>query len=116
MAIIEIEGLEVFAHHGLLPEERRLGGRFVLDIRAEVARCRAEDTDRLEDAVDYARMAALAEQVAQAESYHLLERLAAAVADRLMREFPLDSARVRVTKLSVPIPQRVGRISVTVER
>ena len=54
---VAIEGLEVFGRHGVLDAERELGQRFVVDVRLELAGCPGAATDRLEDTVDYARLA-----------------------------------------------------------
>ena len=53
--ILELEGLEVFGHHGVLDEERRDGQMFLYDISLEVGE--AAVSDRIEDAVDYRQVA-----------------------------------------------------------
>lgn len=116
MTVICLQGLEVFAFHGVAEEERRLGGRFLLDIELKMDRFAAEETDALEDTVDYGRVAALAEAIATGTSFRLLERLAGAVADGIMAEVPVDMVTVRVTKTAVPLPQKVAGASVKVER
>lgn len=116
MTVICLEGLEVFAFHGVAEEERRLGGRFLLDIELKVDRFLAEETDALEDTVDYGRVAALAEAIVTGTSFRLLERLAGAVADGILAEVPVAAVTVRVTKTAVPLPQRIARASVQVER
>ena len=55
---IELRSLVVFGHHGYLEEERRLGQRFLVDLWVDV-RGSASDTDRIEDTVDYRRLAEL---------------------------------------------------------
>ena len=55
---IRIEGIEVFAHHGVLPEERAEGQTFLFDVELVPASDRACDTDDLADAVDYGAVAA----------------------------------------------------------
>ena len=59
---IELMGLVVFGHHGYLEEERRLGQRFLVDLWADV-RGDATETDRIEDTVDYRKLAALVREV-----------------------------------------------------
>ena len=53
---IELYGLELFGHHGVSEEERERGQRFVYDVELEVGDRGAND--RVEDAVDYRRVAA----------------------------------------------------------
>ena len=49
---IRIEGIAVFAFHGVLPEERSMGQEFLVDVDLVPRSDRACDTDLLGDAVD----------------------------------------------------------------
>jgi len=98
--ILELHGLEVFGRHGVLDEEQRDGQAFFFDVELEVEEPAA---DRIEDAVDYRLVAAAVEEGSDARRFHLLEALAAAVADSLVERFPVAWARVRVRK-----PQPAG--------
>ena len=51
---IYIKGLELFAYHGVNPEEKRDGQTFLLDITLHADLSRARQTDSLEDTVNYA--------------------------------------------------------------
>ncbi len=74
-------------------------------------------TDRIEDAVDYRLVAARVQAVSNERRFHLLEALAAAVADDLMKSFPLEHVRVRVRKREVaPAGLAVEYSAATVER
>ena len=54
--IVELKGLRVFGYHGVEEDEQRLGQLFLYDVELEVGDRGA--SDRLEDAVDYAQVAA----------------------------------------------------------
>jgi 7,8-dihydroneopterin aldolase/epimerase/oxygenase len=99
--LVELHGLEVFGRHGLLPEESDAGQTFLFDVEVEAP----DDalSDRIEDAVDYREVAELVRAVSEGKRFHLLEPLAAAVADRLLDRFEIARARVRVRK-----PRPVG--------
>jgi dihydroneopterin aldolase len=94
--IVEVQGLEVFGRHGILEEERRDGQTFLFDLELGVGD--AGLSDRIEDAVDYRTVAACVREVSDARTFALLEALAAAVADRILADFPVESVRVRVRK------------------
>lgn len=116
-AEITIEGLEVFAHHGLLDEERENGQLFKFDLALFLKNCGACSTDDINDTVDYAAVADCAAAAATSSTYFLLERLAGAVADSLLGSFAaLDRVRVRVVKVTPPISHVVSGIGVTLER
>jgi 7,8-dihydroneopterin aldolase/epimerase/oxygenase len=95
--IVELEGLEVFGRHGVLDEERRDGQTFIYDVTLELGE-EAARSDRIEDAVDYREIAAVVRQVSDGREYHLLEGLAAAVADAITERFDVSRVRVRVRK------------------
>jgi len=112
--IVELHGLELHGRHGVLERERLDGQRFLFDVELEVGD--AGSTDRIEDAVDYRLVAACVSEVSAARDYHLLEALAAAVADELLARFPISSARVRVRKPDVVLDLPVASAAVSVER
>jgi dihydroneopterin aldolase len=113
---IEINGLSLYTHHGVTPAEREVGQRLVLDLRLDVGESDATVTDRVEDTVDYAEVCQLVALVAQQRSYQTLERLCAALADRLLADFELEGIWVKAAKPEPPIPLPVEEVSVEVWR
>jgi 7,8-dihydroneopterin aldolase/epimerase/oxygenase len=112
MTTIELAGLEVFGYHGVNEDERRDGQRFLYDVELDVGE--AGSSDRIEDAADYREVAACVREVSESRAFHLLEALAAAVADALLERFPVARVRVRVRKPDVRLP--VEHAAATVER
>lgn len=113
--VIEIAGLEVFAHHGVYDYERRDGQPFLFDVRL-VCPAAAERSDRLEDAIDYGAVCNRVVELAGGGPYNLLERLAAVIADDLMERFAASSVTVTVHKPQAPIGHPFRDVSVTVQR
>lgn len=113
--VIEIYGLEVFAHHGALEEERRVGQPFLFDVYL-VAHDAGARTDKLDDTVDYTQVAECIRDVATSARLNLIEALAAAVADALLERFRISRARVRVRKPQVQLGAPVEWTAATVER
>jgi dihydroneopterin aldolase len=113
---IELRSLVVFGHHGYLEEERRLGQRFLVDLWVDVEG-EAGETDRIEDTVDYRKLASLVREVFAGRERLLLEGLASAVADGILERFPAVSrARARVRKPDVVLDPPVDYAAVVVER
>ena len=113
---IELSGLVVFGHHGYLEAERRLGQRFLVDLWVDVDG-EATDTDRIEDTVDYRRLAALVREVFAGQERLLLEGLAGAIADGIIeRHAAVERVRVRVRKPDVVLDPPVDYAAVVVER
>jgi dihydroneopterin aldolase len=113
---VEVTGLSLFTRHGVTAAERELGQRLVIDLSFELNECDAMVTDRVEDTVDYADACEQAALAAQERSYSTLERLCAAIADRLMERYSADSVRVKATKPEPPIALPVEAVSVEVWR
>jgi dihydroneopterin aldolase len=111
-----IEGLEVYGHHGVPPEERVLGQRLLYDVRLTMEECRAAATDQVEDTVDYTEVIDLITEVATEKSYSLLERLAQVTAETLLRRFDLlDEVWVQVTKPHPPVACALSSAGAAVE-
>jgi dihydroneopterin aldolase len=93
--IVELYGLEVFGHHGVLEEEQRRGQTFLFDVTLEVAEPAG---DTIDEAVDYRDVAACVREVSDGRRFDLIESLSAAAADALAARFPAERVRVRVRK------------------
>lgn len=112
---IELHGLVVHGFHGVLDEEREEGQPFVFDVLLVVGE-EAARTDDVGDAVDYRLVASAVVEVSSRRRYHLLEALAAAVGDELVRRFDVERVRVRVRKPGVQLAAPLDYAAVTVER
>ena len=113
---IEISGLSLFTHVGVTAAEREVGQRLLLDLRLDLGESDATVTDRLEDTVSYAEVCDTANLVAQQRSYKTLERLCAAIADRLLDRYAAHAVWVKAAKPEPPIPLTVEEVSVKVWR
>lgn len=110
MAEIELYGLEVFGHHGVLEAEKRDGQPFLYDLRLDVGDAGADD--RLAHALDYREVVAAVQELSGAHRFDLLEALASAVADRLLELPHVRAVSVRVRKPQVALPVEFSAVSV----
>jgi dihydroneopterin aldolase len=115
-ARIEVRGLSLYTHHGVGEAEREVGQRLVLDLAFDVEACEATVTDRLEDTIDYGEICQEVALAAQERSYRTLERLCAAVAERMLDRYGADSVTVRAAKPEPPIALPIEEVSVEVTR
>jgi dihydroneopterin aldolase len=107
-----------YGYHGVLPEERTLGQRFVVDVEARADLRRAAATDDLDDTVNYVQIYRAAEEIVTGTPCTLIEAVAGRIAERVLREQPLvESVVVRVRKPGVPIAgSALGSSEVVLER
>ena len=116
MDLISLTGLRVFGRHGVLPEERRDGQDFVVDVQLTVDTRPAATSDLLEDTVDYAALADRLAAVVAGEPVDLIETLASRLADVCLQDERVISTRVTVRKPGAPIPHAFSDVAVTVVR
>jgi len=113
---VEIRGLSLYTHHGVSAAEREIGQRLLVDLRMAVVDCDAVVTDRVADTIDYGEVCQLVALVAQQRSYKTLERLCAAIADRVVSDYGAEEVWVKCTKPEPPIPLAVEEVSVELWR
>ena len=100
---IILEGMQFYGYHGVNPEERVLGQRYVVDLTANLDLRLAGETDRLEDTVSYSHIYRAVRAVMEGEPRNLLESAAQDIADRVLAEFPVDAVSVTVKKPNPPV-------------
>jgi dihydroneopterin aldolase len=113
---IEISGLSLYTHIGVTAAEQEVGQRLLLDLRLDVGESDATLTDQLEDTIDYAQVCEVTNLVAQQRSYKTLERLCAAIADRLLDQYEINAVWVKAAKPEPPIALPVSEVSVELWR
>ena len=100
---ILLEGMQFYGFHGVNPEERVLGQRYVVDLAVDLDLAKAGRTDRLEDTVSYSHIYRTVRAVMEGDPRNLLESAAQAIADRVLAEFPVDGITVTVKKPNPPV-------------
>lgn len=99
-----LKDLEFYAHHGVPAEERVVGHRYVISLTMNVEGG-AQESDRVEDTVDYGEVASVIFEVATAKQYQTVERVAQKVAQVLLDRFPLiASLEITLAKRLPPAP------------
>lgn len=103
MDFVFIEGLEIFAHHGLTQEEQELGRVFRFDVRIGCNTKNAGHTDDINQTVDYAKIVRLIADLTTSKRYQTVERLAEVIAESILQQFTLaEKIVLKVSKLMPP--------------
>ena len=99
-----IEGLEVFANHGVYPEETRLGQKFTISATLYCDMRRAGATDDLDAAIDYGRVCHDIDSYLREHTFKLIEAAAENLARHLLDRYPLMlGLRLRIDKPWAPV-------------
>jgi len=113
---ITISGIQAFGHHGVLPDERRDGQLFVVDLVLFLDLGPAGEHDDLSRTVDYGQLAQRVHDVVASDPVDLIETLADRIAHLCLAEPPVRLAKVTVHKPQAPVPVTVTDVAVTIER
>lgn len=91
------------AFHGVMPQERKVGAEFVVDLRVGYPLAEAMRSDRVEDTLNYAALYALVKQEMERPS-NLLEHVAGRIVEAIGTAFPeVLSIDLKLTKRNPPM-------------
>ena len=114
---IVLKGLQVFARHGVLPEENKLGQRFALDVTAFLDLRPAGQSDDHSRTVCYDGLTRLVIATVTAKRFYLIEAAAEAVAGALLAAFPpIERVVVEVRKPAAAIDAVFDHVAVVIDR
>lgn len=114
---ILLSRIAVFAHHGVFPEETRLGQRFYISLDCRLDLRPAGLSDEWQKTASYDKLAEIVVSVATNQSFKLIEALAEKIAAEILAKSPLiETVVVRVEKPGAPIPALLDGITVEIER
>lgn len=117
LATVRLVNAVFFAHHGVMVEEHRVGGRYEVDVAVTLDVAEAAETDDLSKTVDYERVYALVRSVMTDGSAYLIERVAWRIAGAVREAYPaVDAVAVTVRKANPPVGGPCDRAEVTVTR
>lgn len=113
---IIIEDLEVYAHHGVFPEENRLGQKFVVSAELYTDFEGSAKNDELELSVDYGSVCHTITEFMQNNTFKLIETVARRLAELLLEKYSLlNGVKVTVKKPWAPIGLPIKTAGVSTE-
>ncbi len=100
---IQLREMIFYGFHGVSLEEKQIGQRFSIDLEVECDLSAPGLSDYPEDTVNYSKMFKVVKAIVEGPSRNLLEHVAESVAQAILKDFDVESARVVVRKPEVPI-------------
>jgi dihydroneopterin aldolase/2-amino-4-hydroxy-6-hydroxymethyldihydropteridine diphosphokinase len=114
---IRIENLEVFANHGVFPEETKLGQKFLVSITLHVDTRNAGKTDDLSKSVNYGEVSHFATDFLRTHTYHLIETAAEQLAEAILYTYlPVREVTIAIKKPWAPIGLPLESVAVEITR
>lgn len=98
-----LRNVRFYAFHGVLPQERQVGGDFLLSLRVGYPLDAAMESDEVGDTLNYATLYELAKREMDVPS-QLLEHVAGRISKAIMKAFPtVTSIDLELTKQNPPM-------------
>ena len=109
---IRLEGLKIYAYHGVLPQENLVGAYYYIDLKLKTDFTHAAETDELEGTVSYADIFAVVKEE-MAITSKLLEHVCQRIASRIFNDFPaIEAIDIRLSKENPPMGASAKSIGV----
>lgn len=116
MHTIKLNNIRLYAYHGCLEEETKIGSEYRVDLSVKADLKHPAKTDRLEDTVDYVVLNEVVKEEMAIPS-KLLERVAQRILNRVLEESSkIEKATVRVSKINPPLGGDVEWVSVKMSK
>ena len=114
---IKIRNLEIFANHGVFPEENKLGQKFVISCTLYLDTRKAGKGDSLEDSVHYGLVAQLIKKEMENHTFALIECVAEHLADIILDfDEKIREVEIEVKKPWAPVGLPLEDVSVKIRR
>ena len=116
MGVIKVKNIRLYAYHGCLDEEGKIGSEYRVDLCVEADLSKSAKTDNLRDTVDYVHLNKIVREE-MAIRTKLLETVADKILERILKELPMvKKATVHVSKLNPPIGGNVAMVTIKMSR
>ena len=113
MGVITVSGIKLYAYHGCMQEEAKIGSDYEVDVVLEADFSDAANTDDLAKTVDYVSVNKIVVEEMAIRS-KLLEHVVLRIIQRLTQNYSeIVTMEVSVAKLTPPINGNVERVVVT---
>lgn len=114
MGIITLKNIKVYAYHGCLVEEKKIGSEYRVDVKVYADLTKSAHSDHLSDTVDYVHLNLIVKEEMGIRS-KLLEHVAERILNRILEEIKIvTEVIVEVSKINPPIGGNVEMV--TIER
>ena len=114
---IHIKNLEIFANHGVFPEENRLGQKFVVSLTLYLNTRPAGKTDDLKESVNYGEVSSFVTTYMKEHTFQLIEAAAEHLAEELLLRYPLlEGVTLELQKPWAPVGLPLETVSVEITR
>jgi len=100
---IMLKGMMFYGYHGVNPEERLVGQKFVVDVTVECSLVKPSLSDVVSDTVSYSDLFKTVKSIVEGPPHNLLESVAKNISEAILLNYDIESISVTIKKPDVPI-------------
>ncbi|WP_187478243.1 dihydroneopterin aldolase [Amniculibacterium sp. G2-70] len=113
---IIIEDKKIYAYHGILEEENKIGTYYLINLELHADLWKASESDDLNDTINYAEVNEILHQEMEINS-QLLEHVAGRILRKIHEKFGnITFIKIKITKTNPPMKGEMKGVSVELEQ
>tara|TARA_R100000789_G_scaffold96356_1_gene97712 strand:- start:48 stop:404 length:357 start_codon:yes stop_codon:yes gene_type:complete len=113
MGTITLKNIRVFAYHGCLDEEGKIGSDYRVDLKINADLSLSAKSDKLQDTIDYVHLNKIVKEEMSIRS-KLLENVCERIINRVLEELiSVQKVKADVSKINPPIGGNVAMVTVS---
>lgn len=104
MNYLILDNLQIYAYHGAIPTENKVGGEYSISLKIGYDFLKAGQTDSLQDAINYAEICELIKKEMKQPS-QLIENVAWRIQQTILSKYPqIETMETTIRKMHPPVP------------
>ncbi len=116
MGVVILKNIRLYAYHGCLDEEGKIGSEYRVDLTVEADLSTSAKTDNLNDTVDYVHLNRIVREEMSIRT-KLLETVADKIITRILNEIKIvNKTTVEVSKVNPPIGGNVAMVTIKMSK
>ena len=113
---IYLKNIKIYAYHGCLEEEKKIGSDYLVNLIVHADLSLSCESDELKDTVDYVALLDIVKNQMKMRA-NLLENVADRVVNKIISKFPsVKKAVVKIAKLNPPINGNIDEVVIRREK
>ena len=113
---IYLKNIKIYAYHGCLEEEKKIGSDYLVNLIVHADLSLSCESDELKDTVDYVALLDIVKNQMKMRA-NLLENVADRVVNKIISKFPsVRKAVVKIAKLNPPINGNIDEVVIKREK
>lgn len=116
MEKIKLKNIKIYAYHGCMEEEEKIGSFYLVNLTVWLDLKKAGESDDLNDTVNYAGLTDIIKEQMEIRS-HLLEHVTQRILKEIENKYTvIKKAKISVAKINPPVNANIDEVKVTFKK